>query len=140
MPTIWQMKHFYKREYKQAEIIQARSSKINYQKDISPLVSTATADVLGPGSRYEIDATIADIYVVSNSERRNIVGRPVIYMVIDVFSRMVVGMYVGLESPSYVTAMQALSNAITDKVDYCKNYGIEIKDEDWPVKGLPERV
>lgn len=140
MPTIWQMKHFYKREYKQAEIIQARSSKINYQKDISPLVSTATADVLGPGSRYEIDATIADIYVVSNSERRNIVGRPVIYMVIDVFSRMVVGMYVGLESPSYVTAMQALSNAITDKVDYCKNYGIEIKDEDWPVKGLPDAI
>lgn len=140
MPTIWQMKHFYKREYKQVEVIQARATKINYQKDINPLISTATADVMGPGSRYEIDATIADIYVVSNSERRNIIGRPVIYMIIDVFSRMVVGMYVGLESPSYVTAMQALSNAVTDKVDYCKKYGIEIEDEDWPVKGLPDAI
>lgn len=47
--------------------------------------------VLGPGSRYEIDATIADIYLVSDSDRACIVGRPTIYFVVDVFSRMVVG-------------------------------------------------
>ena len=123
MPTFWQMQHFYKREYKQAEVIQKRASSIEYQKDIRPLSGTANIDVLGPGSRFEIDATIADIYVVSNSERRNIIGRPVVYTVIDVFSRMVAGIYVGVESPSYVTAMQALTNALTNKVEYCKKFG-----------------
>ncbi|WP_281559089.1 Mu transposase C-terminal domain-containing protein [Thalassomonas sp. RHCl1] len=140
VPTQRQMQHFYQREYKQVEVIQKRASSIEFAKDIRPLAGTANTNVLGPGSRFEIDATIVDIYVVSNSERRNIVGRPVIYMVIDVFSRMVAGFYVGVESPSYVTAMQALTHALTDKVAYCKKYGFDIEFEDWPVVGLPDAI
>jgi len=112
----WQMLHFYKREYDQVENIKKRTNKIEYNKDVKPLTSTANTQVLGPGSRYEIDATIADIYLLSDSDRRNIVGRPVIYMVIDVFSRMVAGFYVGFENPSYVAAMQALAMSMTNKV------------------------
>ena len=140
IPTNWQMMHFYKREYGQVEKIRGRSTKIAYAKDVRPLTSTANTQVLGPGSRYEIDATIADIYLASDSERANIVGRPVVYMVIDVFSRMVAGFYVGFENPSYVAAMQALVMAMTDKVEYCKKYGIAIKEQDWPVVGLPDAV
>lgn len=140
IPTQRQMQHFYQREYKQVNVIQKRASSIEFAKDIRPLSSTANTNVLGPGSRFEIDATIADIYVVSNSERRNIIGRPVIYMVIDVFSRMVAGFYVGVESPSYATAMQALTHALTDKVTYCKKHGFDIEYEDWPVVGLPDAI
>jgi transposase InsO family protein len=123
IPSHWQMMHFYKRE-----------------KDIQPLLSTANANVLGPGSRFEIDATIADIYLISDSDRKNIVGRPIVYIVIDVFSRMVVGLYIGFENPSYVAAMQALAMAMTDKIEYCKKYGIDITDEEWPVMGLPDAI
>ncbi len=49
-----------------------------------------------------------------------------IYLVADVFSRMVVGFYIGFENASYVTAMQALQVAMTDKVELCKQYGYEI--------------
>ncbi|MEQ1528505.1 MAG: transposase [Methylococcales bacterium] len=139
-PSFWQLEHFYKREYHQVETIKKRSSKIEYQKDIRPLFGTVNTSVLGPGSRFEIDATIADIYLVSNSERQNIVGRPVVYMVIDVFSRMVAGVYVGMENPSYATAMLALINALTNKVNFCKAYGLEISFEDWPVAGLPDAI
>ncbi len=140
IPTRWQMMHFYKREYGKVEEIRGRSTKIAYAKDIRPLISTANTQVLGPGSRYEIDATIADIYLVSDSERANIVGRPIIYMVIDVFSRMVAGFYVGFENPSYVAAMQALVMAMTDKVAFCKKYGVPIKEQEWPVIGLPDAI
>ena len=61
-------------------------------------------------------------------------------MVIDVFSRMVVGMYVGFEGPSWVSAMVALANTVADKVEYCRQYGVEIDASDWPVKGLPDVV
>ncbi|WP_270825939.1 hypothetical protein [Aeromonas sp. QDB68] len=105
------MKHFFKREYSQVEKLKKRISKIDYNKDIRPLLATANTQALGPGSRYEIDATIADIYLVSDSDRQNIVGRPIVYMVIDVFSRMVAGFYIGFENPSYVAAMQTLSMA-----------------------------
>ncbi|MCG8282963.1 transposase, partial [Escherichia coli] len=84
--------------------------------------------------------TIADIYLVSEHDRSLIVGRPVVYMVIDVFSRMVVGMYVGFEGPSWVSAMVALANTVADKVEYCRQYGVEIDASDWPVKGLPDVV
>lgn len=140
IPTNWQMLHFYKREYGQVEKIQKRSNKINYNKDVQPLISTANTQALGPGSRFEIDATIADIYLVSDSDRRNIVGRPVIYMVIDVFSRMVAGFYVGFENPSYVAAIQALGLAMTNKVDYCKRYDFDITEDEWPITGLPDAI
>ncbi|MDU9020803.1 MAG: Mu transposase C-terminal domain-containing protein [Acinetobacter baumannii] len=102
--------------------------------------STSNAQALGPGARYEIDATIADIYLVSNSNPESIVGRPTIYFVIDVFSRLVAGFYIGFESPSYLAAIQALNIAMTDKVKYCAEYGISIQQEDWPSVGLPDAL
>lgn len=140
LPSNWQMMHFYKREYGQVEVLKKRVSVNEYNKGIRPLHSTANTQVLGPGSRYEIDATIADIYLVSDSERGNIVGRPVVYMVIDVFSRMVVGFYIGFENPSYAAAMQALHMAVTDKTDYCRGLGFDIEPEDWPSVGLPDAI
>ena len=119
IPSIWQFKHFYEREFPKVTQLTARSNPILYNKDIRALHSTVNTQVLGPGSRYEIDATIADIYLVSDSDRACIVGRPTIYFVVDVFSRIVVGFYIGFENASYVTAMQALQVAMTDKVELC---------------------
>ncbi len=140
IPTKWQLLHFFKREYSQVEKIQKRSSRIEYKKDVRPLKGTANIQALGPGARFEIDATIADIYLVSDSDRRNIVGRPIIYIVIDVFSRMIAGLYIGFENPSHVAAMQALAMAMTDKVVYCQQYGFDIEEADWPVTGLPDAI
>ena len=54
------------------------------------------------------------------------------YAIIDVYSRLVTGIYVGLEGPSWIGAMMALDNMIEDKVEYCKKYGIKITEEEWP--------
>lgn len=140
IPSNWQMMYFYKREFGQVERIQKRTNRIEYNKDIAPLYATANTQALGPGSRYEIDATIADIYLVSDSDRRNIVGRPIVYMVIDVFSRMIAGFYIGFENPSYVAAMQVLVMAMISKVNYCKSWGVEINEKDWPSIGLPDAI
>lgn len=140
LPSNWQMMHFYKREYLQSEMLRKRVPVTEYNKDIRPLHSTANTQVLGPGSRYEIDATIADIYLVSDSERGNIVGRPVVYMVVDVFSRMIAGFYIGFENASYAAAMQALYLAVTDKTAYCRELGFEVAEEGWPSVGLPDAV
>lgn len=139
-PTLRQFQYFYHREYNQVTRLQKRSNDIEYSKDLRQLHSTVNTQVLGPGSRYEIDATIADIYLVSNLDRRRIIGRPTIYFVIDVFSRMVTGLYIGLENASYKTSIQALYCAFTDKVALCKKYGIDITYENWPCIGLPDAV
>ena len=138
-PTVAQLRYFYEREYVRPERIRLRANKIEYQKDIRPLQGTATTDVHGPGARYEIDATIADIYLLS-ADRQKIIGRPTLYVVVDVYSRLITGFYVGLETPSYVTAMLALVNAMTDKTRLCQSYGYNIEAEDWPSTGLPDAI
>ncbi|MBW4573588.1 MAG: hypothetical protein KME31_38255 [Tolypothrix carrinoi HA7290-LM1] len=49
-----------------------------------------------------------------------IIGRPTLYLVIDVFSRLIVGFIVTLEPPSWLGAMLALENATADKVFFCQ--------------------
>jgi hypothetical protein len=94
----------------------------------------------GPGDLYLIDSTVGDIYLVSSIDRQRVVGRPVIYFVIDHWSRMIVGLYVALEGPNYRGAAMALENAFTDKVAYCRRFGREIEPEDWPCFHVPAAV
>lgn len=141
IPTKRQFTYFYKKHYSVQEIKKRQNSIANYLKDLRPLKSTATAGAPGgPGMRYEIDATIADIYLVSEEDRSQIIGRPTIYFVIDVYSRMVVGFYVGFDDPSYTVAMQSLVNAVGDKPSFCQKLGVDIEPEEWPCEGLPEII
>lgn len=140
LPTDAQFRYFFQRNYLTHEVIQAKTSKIIYEKDIAPLKSTATVNNYGPGARYEIDATISDIYLISEHDPDRIIGRPIMYKVKDVFSRMTVGLYVGLENPSWATATIALANAFCDKVEFCRRYGIEISTSDWPSIGIPASI
>lgn len=140
IPTLAQFKYFYKTNYLKPNVLKARTPEIQYNKDISPLTSTSTHLNFGPGARYEIDATIVDLYLVSAIDRNRIIGRPVIYYVKDVFSRMIVGLYVGLENPSWMTATMALANAFADKVKFCQQFGVEIDSSMWPSVGIPATI
>ena len=140
VPTDRQFRYFYNKEYSPIEITRRRKGEVNYQKDFRPVLNTSTNEVSGPGSRYQIDATIADVYLVSEDDRNKVIGRPTIYFVVDVFSRAIVGLYVGLENPSWVSAMEALSNTVLNKVDYCKQFDIDITEDMWPTIGLPEAI
>lgn len=139
-PTKRQFSYFFNREYTHVEKIKAGVPEIIYKKDVRPLLSTATMQALGPGSRYEIDATIADVILVSDHDRNQPVGRPTVYIVIDVFSRFIVGWYIGFENPSYVAAIQALHLALTDKNHIFEDLEIETDSFSWPAPGLPEAI
>jgi len=119
----------------------ARVGETAYNLRFRPLLGNTNKAVrMGPGSEFQIDSTVGDIYLVSFFDRARIVGRPTIYLVKDVFSRLIIGMHVTLESPSWTGAMVALENAMTDKIEYCHRYGIEIHEEDWPAHHIPVLV
>jgi hypothetical protein len=139
-PTLIQFKYWFEKEQDVKKTLASRSGARKYALESRPLLSSSTAEVYGPGSRYQIDATVADVYLVSRYNRRWIIGRPVIYVVIDVFSRMVVGIYIGLEGPSWLGAMMALANAASDKVAFCREYGISISEDDWACHHLPDAI
>ncbi|SDI39131.1 Integrase core domain-containing protein [Paraburkholderia steynii] len=84
-----------------------------------------------------LDATIADIYLLSQFDRTTIVGRPTVYLAIDIYSRLIVGIYVGFEPPSWVAAMILMCNVVTPKVAYCAQFGVEITEDQWPCHSMP---
>jgi putative transposase len=104
------------------------------------VLGSSRRGLFGPGARFEIDATIVDVYLVSVFNRAWVIGRPVLYVVVDSFSRIVVGFYLGLEGPSWEGARLALFNAFTSKVDFCHRFGIEIEEYVWPCHHLPHKV
>jgi len=140
LPTFTQFKYWFKKEADLQESLIKRYGKNKFNQNSRPVLGSSTYESFGPGSRFQIDATIADIYLVSEYRREWIIGRPVIYVVIDVFSRMITGLYIGLEGPSWIGAMMALANTTEDKTQFCAEFGIEIDPEEWFCSHLPQKL
>ena len=94
----------------------------------------------GPGARFEADATPVDSWLVSRRDPNKILGRATIYTIIDVFSRLITGIWVGWEHPSWLGAMMALENMMSDKVAFCAAHGITIRPEEWPSHHVPRAL
>lgn len=142
IPTYEQFLYWFKKfNNTKTEISTRNGSRVYYQKHRA-IIGDSTQDAgVGPGTLWQLDSTICDIYLVSSFNRDLIVGRPVLYIIIDVYSRMIVGMNVTFESfNSYIGAMVALANAMTAKAEYCSKYGIEISEGDWPVSCVPQKI
>ena len=140
LPSYGQFYYWFKKYYNQTKDIITRQSVKEFELKNRPILSNSTLETMGPGTRFQVDATIADIYLVSKLDRDRIIGRPIVYAIIDVFSRMVTGIYVGLEGPSWTGAMMALDNMVADKVEFCKKYGIVIEEYQWPAHHLPQII
>ncbi len=137
MPSLGQFRYWYKKHYSVKEEVTKRKGETGFELTARARTGKNDFGMLGPGSQYQVDATVADVYLVSQFNRANIIGRPVVYFCMDAVSRIVTGMYIGLEGPSWLGMTMALYNATTDKVDYCHQFGIEIVEEQWPCHHVP---
>lgn len=135
-----QFRYFFYTRYTPRERAELRATEIAFKKDIRALTGSVFDIVHGIGERYEVDSTLADVYLVSETDRSQVIGRPTLYGVVDTFSGMLVGLSVSLDQPQYKTAADVLYVAFTDKVQYCKKFGIEITPEEWPAQGIPRLI
>lgn len=140
IPSYHQFYYWFKKLENPKKDIEFRKSAKEYELKHRPILSNSKVETNGPGTRFQVDATIADIYLVSSFDVNRIIGRPVIYAIVDVYTRIITGIYVGLEGPSWLGAMMALDNMVADKVEFCKQYGIDITKEQWPTYHLPEII
>ena len=137
VPTLRQFRYWYESRRDIKEEVTKRKGETGFELTARAVTGKSDFGLVGPGARYQVDATVGDIYLVSQFDRSDIIGRPVMYFVMDTFSRIVAGMYVGLEGPSWAGMMMALDNAAADKVEYCHRFGIEITEEMWPCHHMP---
>lgn len=101
------------------------------------------APILGqfPGADYpfsvvQVDHTEADIILVDEVHRKPI-GRPWLTLAIDVYSRMIAGIYITFEKPSATSVGMCLAQAICPKREYLAE--LEISGE-WSVWGVMSTV
>ena len=99
----------------------------------------ATDDVFGPGF-FEIDATFFQIQLVSRLTKSKLVGRPTVYLIVDIYSDAIVGYTVTLENPSWAVAALALYNCFSDKGAVFERLGLPYEAKDWPCRELPNML
>lgn len=140
IPTLRQFTYHMNKIRNAKEEIINKIGKIKYQQTERPTLSREDINVFGPGHLYEIDSTVSDLYLTSNFSRNIIVGRAVLYLIIDVYSRLITGFYAGVEESSWTAAMMAYMNMNENKVEFCKRYDIDIEEEQWPSYGIPSKI
>lgn len=94
-----------------------------------------------PGADYplavvQMDNHLCDLEVVDDVYRKP-VGRPVLTLAIDVFSRMVVGYHLSLDAASGLSAGLAMAHGILPKGTGLVRLGV---DGEWPVYGVPKTL
>ena len=85
--------------------------------------------------RVEIDHSLLKVVV---GTKAGPIGQPWLTILIDYYSRLVVGFCLGFEPPSYAVIMEALRNAILPKT-YLKERYPKVQGV-WPCCGLPEKL
>lgn len=136
-PSFWQFRYFFRQHRDPISESISREGIKAYQRNHRPFVG-AVSDYAGTIGTYMTDATVADIYIVSRLSRRPI-GRPVIYTMVDAYSRLITGVYVGIEGGQYALRL-LLQNTFADKVSFCRQHGLEIDPQDWPSRHLPAKI
>lgn len=88
-----------------------------------------------PLQLVQCDDTPIDLFVIDEQTQLPL-GRPYIMVVVDVFTRMILGFHLSFAKPSYLSVLQALSHAIRPKT-YVRNKYPTIQ-HDWNTYGIFE--
>jgi putative transposase len=98
------------------------------------LLTGAHPGAAAPWERVQIDSTPCDIRLVREAER-TVIGRPTITFAIDIYSRVILGFSVSLQSASTLTVATCLAHACLPKQDWLAQR--DLMGVHWPVWGKP---
>lgn len=115
-------------------VLQRRGKKAAVARFDPVKMNTVRAE--HPWSVVMIDHCVLDVVIVHDKTRQPI-KRPWLTIAIDVYSRVVVGIYLSLRHPSATSVGACVSHAILPKEEYLKHVGSPIR---WPVWGTPRTL
>lgn len=113
-PNRRQIRRVLEREIPRLQRLLESTTKGHFQRNMRGLLGRNWKGVAGPGHTWAIDSTVGDIYLRSSINRAWVIGRPVVYVIVDVWSTVVVGFYVCLMGPSWDMAKLSLFSAGAD--------------------------
>jgi hypothetical protein len=113
-----------------------RAARVNrgdhrWQRNDRPLRGSAHDGIIAAAQYAFIDATPDDQNLVSSASRLVVISTPWNTKVMEGYTHYIPGIQSGFEHPSTMTALMAIANAASSKVEFCARYGIEITDDEW---------
>lgn len=94
-------------------------------------------EVSAPLELVQIDHCLIDLIVV-DSKTRMPIGRPWVTLAIDVYTRVILGMYLSLDYPSSVSVALCIANAILPKDPWLKE--LKMTECSYPFYGIPRNI
>ncbi len=132
-PSIHQFRYFFRKTRKlQTEFITRDGIKA-YQMNRRPLLGAGVQQLSATIGIAMIDSSVCDIYLCDAAKR--VVGRPLLTVCVDAFSSMCTAYSLTWEGGMY-SVRNMLLNAVTDKVNWCHQFGILIDSHDWDCNTL----
>ncbi len=133
-PSFYQFRYFYRKTRKMQNFYISRDGLKNYQRNNRPLTGEGVQEFAPAVGVGMLDATVCDIYLIN--EEGNLVGRPILTACIDAYSSLCCGYSLSWEGGVY-SLRGLMLNIITNKVVWCRRFGISIEKEDWDCDRLP---
>lgn len=140
VPSFRQFSYWKERFFSKDTVLRKRSSVRVYLLKKRGVLGSAAQNDFVPGSCFEIDATVADVHIVSSFGKQYALGRPTVYSIVDRATLMIVGFHVSLYHASWRAARQALVNCFLPKAEYCAQYGLTIDESEWPCSHVPKQL
>ena len=140
-PTYAQFYNYCYNHLSKKEKQEIKTSKQEFRNNQRLLTGSPMTTISGPGELLEMDAQEMDIAIVSEFDRSKVIGRPILYALIDVYTKAIVAISVSFENNSLLGMTNCLLNLAEDKEEYCNNFGINNINKDlWPSNFLPKII
>jgi hypothetical protein len=136
-PKFHRFEYFFQKTRKKESELISREGLSAYQRNHRPLLGDSVRSYVGTVGVGMIDSTVIDLYIVNDAGSN--IGRPILTAMVDAFSGLALGYFLSLEGGVF-SITNLLINTIKDKVEWCKQFGIDITNEEWPVHFLPSVI
>lgn len=139
-PNRRQVRHVIATDIDKLEKLRRATTLGHFARNKRGLRGKAFDGANGPGHTYAIDSTVGDIYLRSSINRSWLIGRPIVYLLVDVWSTAIVGFYICLSAPSWATARVALFSALCGSPLLSALWGFDDSVALHPAPALPFRL
>lgn len=110
------------------------------QNNNRQLVGNSRTGVYELGQIVEADEMELGCYVVDQNDGETVLGKAVVYCMVEVLSGICIGAYVSLENNSMRGFQQVFLSLLEPHKNQTKGYNIDYDEEDWPSMIVPNEI
>lgn len=110
------------------------------QNNDRQLVGNSRTGAYELGQIVEADEMELGCYVVDQNDGETVLGKAVVYCMVEVLSGICIGAYVSLENNSMRGFQQVFLSLLEPHKNQTKGYNIDYDEEDWPSMIVPNEI